>query len=143
MMKQKIFYTQGDFSVSETTVKIGEMIFPLRQVAYMNVTQQPTSLAWMIFIIGCLFAGGSILSCYDNGQFHITDNALGAFVVSGIIAAVALYYALKPKYYFSIKSSNGSGYTLWSREYSDLASMRNGVEKALVGIFVPQNDSTP
>lgn len=141
-MKQRVFHTQGNFSVSETTVKIGEMIFPLRQVAYMNVTQQPTSLAWMVFVIGSIFAGGSILSCYDNGQFHTTDNALVAFIVSGIIAAAALYYALKPKYYFSIKSSNGSGYTAWSREYSDLASMRNGVERALVGIYVPQNDLT-
>lgn len=141
-MKQRVFHTQGNFSVSETTVKIGEMIFPLRHVAYMNVTQQPTSVAWTVFLIGCIFSGVLMLFCYDNGQFHVTNNAIVSFIVSGIIAVLALYYALKPKYYFSIKSSNGSGYTVWSRDYSALASMRNGVEKALVGIYVPQTDLT-
>ena len=141
-MKQKTFHTQGNFSVSETTVKIGEMTFPLRQVAYMNVTQQPTSLAWIVFMASCLAAVGFALSGYNNGQFYTTNNALLGIFVSTIIAAVSLYFIFKPKYYFSIKSSNGSGYTAWSREYSDLASMRNGVERALVGIYVPQNDLT-
>ncbi len=67
-MKQKLFYKSANLSVSETTVKIGEMVLPLRQIAFMNVTQQPTTIYWIIFIASALGAIGAALSAYDNGH---------------------------------------------------------------------------
>ncbi|WP_046901582.1 DUF6232 family protein [Gluconobacter oxydans] len=138
-MKQKLFYKSASLSVSETTVKIGEMVLPLRQVAFMNVTQQPTTIYWIVFVASALVAIGTALSGYDNGQFHTTDNILLGIFVAVVIAGAALYFALKPKFYFTIKASSGHGYTLWSREYGELAAMKNGVESGLVGIYVTQD----
>ena len=62
-----------------------------------------------------------------------------SFASFGLGAAIFLYLAVKPKYYFTVKSSSGHGHTIWSREYGDLSSIKVGIEAALLGIYVDKN----
>mgnify|MGYP004711951473 CR=1 FL=1 len=137
-MKQRIFFKQGLISISETTAKFDEIVIPLRQISFINVTQQPTGIFWALFCFCALSIIGTAISGYDNGQFYTTQNMEISFASFGVGAAICLYLALKPKYYFTVKSSSGHGYTVWSREYGDLSSIKVGIEAALLGIYVDQ-----
>ncbi|MBS1093847.1 DUF6232 family protein [Gluconobacter wancherniae] len=139
-MKQRVFFKRGSISISETVVKFDEIVIPLRQVSFMNITQQPTGLFWMIFIICAISIIGTAMSGYDNGQFYTTPNMEIAFAVAVVIGVVSLFFALKPKQYLSVKSSSGHGHTIWSREYGDLSSIKNGIEEALLGIYADHNE---
>ena len=139
-MKQRVFFKRGSISISETVVKFDEIVIPLRQVSFMNITQQPTGLFWMIFIFCAISIIGTAMSGYDNGQFYTTPNMEIAFALAVVIGVVSLFFALKPKQYLSVKSSSGHVHTIWSREYGDLSSIKNRIEEALLGIYADHNE---
>ena len=130
MAKEKIYFEEGDVSVTASRVVLGDENFVLRNISAVKVASKKLKLIGY-GISGLLILNGVMTIIVNDG--HIDGAVLGSALSFFAIAGAALYF-LKDNYFVQVSSGGTPSNTLKSEDSELPTRVVDAINEALLDL---------